>query len=291
MENLIAKATVLMEALPYIRTFAGATLVIKYGGAAMTSQDLRASFAADVVLFKYIGLNPVVVHGGGPQIGTMMKRLGKEPAFMGGHRVTDDETMDIVEMVLSGAVNKEIVSLINQAGGKGIGLSGRDAQMLLAEPLSSTTAVPELTGVDLSRVGKVVATDPSPISLLTKEGFIPIIAPVAVNQDGQALNVNADEAAGAIAGAMKAAKLIFLTDTPGILDKGGEKISSLDVSEALAKIDSGEVSGGMIPKVKAAATALREGVAKVHIVDGRVQHATLLEIFTSSGVGTEIVVN
>jgi acetylglutamate kinase len=283
MESLIAKAKVLMEALPYIRTFAGATVVVKYGGAAMTEEALKASFAADMVLLRFIGLKPVVVHGGGPMIGEMMKRLGKEPAFVGGRRVTDAETMGIVEMVLSGTINKEIVSLIAQAGGKGIGLSGRDAGMLTAEQ-----APPE-AGMDMGRVGRITAVDPVAVSLLTTEGFIPIIAPVAVDAAGEALNVNADEAAGALAGALSAAKLFFLTDTPGILDASGKKISSLTVAEAGEKIRSGEITGGMIPKVESAVAAVHAGVGKVHVVDGRLQHAVLLEIFTERGVGTQIV--
>jgi len=279
MQDLIAKAEVLIEALPYIRRFAKKKIVIKYGGSAMADAHLRASFATDVVLLKFIGLRPVIVHGGGPQIGRTLERLGKQSQFVDGLRVTDDETMEVVEMVLGGKVNREIVALIQAAGGRAIGLTGSDNDMIrVTQRLQNDR--------DLGRVGKVVTLDPEPIVVVADSGFIPVIAPIGVDASGVTHNVNADEAAGAIAAALDAEKLILLTDVPGVNDEKGNLIPQLDVQEARKRMNEGTIHGGMIPKVECCIAALESGVESAHIIDGRVVHSLLLEIFTDGGVGT-----
>jgi acetylglutamate kinase len=274
-QQLIDKAEVLIEALPYIRRFLDKTIVIKYGGHAMTDEDLRASFAVDVVLLKYIGLRPVIVHGGGPQIERTLQRLGIQSRFVKGLRVTDDATMEVVEMVLGGSVNREIVELIQRGGGQAIGLTGNDGRMLLVRRRE-----------ELGRVGEVVAVDPAPIRAASDAGFIPVIAPIGVDAHGVTHNVNADEAAGAIARALQAEKFILLTDVEGVRDASGRLIGQLTEPEVQKLVAEGTIEGGMIPKVECCLDALRGGVARAHIVDGRVLHAILLEIFTDSGVGT-----
>jgi len=291
MENPIDKAKVLVEALPYIRRFYNKTIVIKYGGSAMEDRRMKRSFALDVVLLKYIGLHPVVVHGGGPQIGEMLTKMGKKSQFIEGMRVTDGETMDVVEMVLVGKVNKEIVSLINQEGGKAIGLSGKDARLITAKKLKLTKSrgkgkKPEV--IDIGMVGEVKAINPGVIEALEKENFIPVIAPVGVGEEGETYNINADLVAGKIASALKAEKFILLTDVEGVMDEKHRLIPTLDVKQARRFITQKVISSGMIPKVNCCLNALDEGVAKTHIIDGRVEHAILLEIFTDVGIGTQI---
>jgi acetylglutamate kinase len=273
------KAAVLVEALPYIRRFFDKTIVIKYGGSAQTDPELRASFAVDVVLLKYIGLRPVIVHGGGPQIGATLKRLGRESTFVDGLRVTDDETMEVVEMVLGGKLNREIVALVQQAGGRAMGLTGSDGGMLRVERLREP---------DLGRVGSVVLVEPAAIRAASDAGFVPVIAPIGVDAQGVTHNVNADEAAGAIAIALRAEKLILLTDVEGVKDAGGRLIRQLGAQEARKSIAEGTIRGGMIPKVECCLAALAGGVASTHVIDGRMLHAILLEIFTDGGVGTLI---
>lgn len=291
MEKLIEKAKTLIEALPYMQTFRGKTFVIKYGGNAMIDEQLKHSFAQDVVLMRFIGINPVIVHGGGPQIGKTMERMGKKPSFVSGQRVTDEETMDIVEMVLGGKVNKEIVSLINQAGGRAVGLTGKDGGLLQAKKLKMTKRSEE-TGeteiIDIGLVGEVTEVRPGALEALDQGGFIPVIAPVGVGAHGETYNINADLVAGAVAGALKAEKLILLTDQAGILDKDKNLIPSLNKKKVESMVKAGTVSGGMLPKTKSCFDALEAGCAKVHIIDGRVPHALLLEIFTKEGIGTEI---
>jgi acetylglutamate kinase len=279
MKDLIDKAEVLVEAMPYIRRFANSTIVLKYGGSAMTDPALRASFARDVVLLKYIGLRPVVVHGGGPQIGRTLERLGVQSTFVDGLRVTDDQTMDVVEMVLGGTVNREIVALIQQAGGRAIGLTGNDGDMIRVTRRTSPDR-------DLGRVGEVRGVDPAAITAVTDAGYVPVIAPIGVDEDGITHNVNGDEAAGAVAEALHAEKLILLTDVPGVLDAQGTLIPQLTIGEARKHITEGTIRGGMIPKIECCIGALESGVGRTHIVDGRIQHAILLEIFTDTGVGT-----
>jgi acetylglutamate kinase len=279
MKGLIDKAEVLIEALPYIRRFYDKTIVIKYGGSAMSDASLRASFAIDVVLLKYIGLRPAIVHGGGPQIGRTLERLGVESTFVGGLRVTDDQTMEVVEMVLGGVVNREIVALVQQGGGRAIGLTGSDGGMIRV-----TRRLVE--DRDLGRVGKVMAVDPAPIAAVADAGFIPVIAPIGVDDDGVTHNVNADEAAGAVARALGAEKLILLTDVEGVLDARGGLISQLSVTEARKHIAEGTIQGGMIPKIQCCIEAIEDDVATTHIIDGRILHAILLEVFTDGGVGT-----
>lgn len=291
MKNPIDKAKVLVEALPYIQRFYNKTIVIKYGGSAMEEEGLKRSFALDVVLLKYIGLNPVVVHGGGPQIGEMLTRLGKKSQFVEGMRVTDGETMDVVEMVLVGKVNKEIVTLINQQGGKAVGLSGKDGRLILAQKLKLTRSVgkdkdPEV--IDIGMVGEVKAIDPEVIESLKKENFIPVIAPVGVGEEGETYNINADLVAGKIASALKAEKLILLTDVEGVMDEKKQLIPTLDVMQARELISQKVIASGMIPKVNCCLDALKNGVNKTHIIDGTVEHAVLLEIFTDVGIGTQI---
>ena len=291
MEKLIEKAKTLIEALPYMQTFRGKTFVIKYGGNAMIDETLKHSFAQDVVLLRFIGINPVIVHGGGPQIGTTMERMGKKPTFVSGQRVTDEETMDIVEMVLGGKVNKEIVNLINQAGGRAVGLTGKDGGLIQAKKLKMTKwseATGETEIIDIGLVGEVTEVRPGALEALDAGGFVPVIAPVGVGDHGETYNINADLVAGAVAGALKAEKLILLTDQTGILDKDKNLISSLNKKKVESMVKAGTVSGGMLPKTKSCFDALEAGCAKVHIIDGRVPHALLLEIFTQSGIGTEI---
>ena len=279
MKQLIDKAEILIEALPYIRRFYAKTIVIKYGGSAMSDEGLRASFAVDVVMLKYIGLRPVIVHGGGPQIGAALERLGKRSTFVNGRRITDDETMEVVEMVLGGKVNREIVALIQQGGGRAVGLTGNDGDMIRVTRWLEEDR-------DLGRVGKVVEVRPAPIAAVADAGFVPVIAPIGVDDGGVTHNVNADEAAGAIAGALAAEKLILLTDVEGVRDARGELIPQLSLEEARKRMAEGTIREGMIPKVECCLEALQQGVRSTHVVDGRVLHAVLLEIFTDGGVGT-----
>ncbi|WDT78907.1 MAG: acetylglutamate kinase [Candidatus Manganitrophus sp.] len=281
MSKLHDKAQILVEALPYIRAFFGKTIVIKYGGAAMTEKALKTQFAEDVVLMKYVGMNPVIVHGGGPQISGMMKRLGKEPKFVKGVRVTDAETMEIVEMVLGGTINKEIVSLINRHGGKGVGLTGKDGALIQAKPMKGEE--------EMGQVGDVKTIDPQIIKTLEGGRFIPVISPIGADEEGRSYNINADLAAGEVASALSAEKLFILTDVPGILDDKGKLLPTLSRKEVQRLIKKGVISKGMLPKVEAALSAVEGGVQKAHIIDGRVPHALLLEIFTDQGVGTEII--
>lgn len=288
----IEKAEILSEALPYIRKFYQKTVVVKYGGHAMVAEDLKESFARDIVLMKYIGLHPVVVHGGGPQIGQMLERIGKKSDFRAGMRVTDEDTMDIVEMVLVGKLNKEIVSLINRHGGQAVGLSGKDAQLIKARKLhvfryQGDDQPPEI--VDIGLVGEVQSVNVEILRLLEKSQVIPVIAPVGMGQNGETYNINADLVAGCVAGALQAEKLLLMTDVAGVLDRAGNLISSMTVAEAADALQDETLKGGMIPKVQCAIDAIQAGVGKVHIIDGRVPHAVLLELFTDHGVGTEIV--
>ncbi len=290
MEELIRKANVLLEALPYIKAFGGKTVVIKYGGSAMVNEKLRSNFAQDVILLRYIGIKPVIVHGGGPQIGEVLSKMGIKSKFVKGHRVTDDETMDIVEMVLGGKVNKEIVALIHQHGGKAVGLTGKDGGLFKAQKLvlkQDDEGPPEI--IDPGRVGRVTDVEPDIINQMDKGNFIPVIAPVGVDETGNTYNINADSVAGALAGALEAEKLILMTDVPGIQDKEGELVSSINFESIDTMMKEGVIDGGMIPKVQAAMAALSEGVSKVHIIDGRIEHSVLLEIFTQTGIGTEIL--
>jgi len=279
MKRLIDKAEVLIEALPYIRRFYDKTIVIKYGGSAMSDNELRASFAVDVVLLKYIGLRPVIVHGAGPQIGATLERLGKRSTFVDGRRVTDDETMEVVEMVLGGKVNREIVALIQRGGGRAVGLTGSDGDMIRVTQWLEEDR-------DLGRVGRVVEVSPAPIAAVADAGFVPVIAPIGVDGAGVTHNVNADEAAGAIAGALAAEKLILLTDVEGVRDGRGELIPQLSIEEARKQMAEGAIREGMIPKIECCLEALQQGVRSAHVIDGRVLHAVLLEIFTDGGVGT-----
>jgi acetylglutamate kinase len=291
---------VLIEALPYIQKFYGKTIVIKYGGHAMVDEVLKKEFALDVILMKYVGINPVIVHGGGPQINKIMERMGIKPSFVEGQRITDEETMSVVEMVLVGTINKEIVGLLNKNNGKAVGLSGRDGNLIQAELMkiykySGDERPPEI--IDIGRVGKVSGVNAGVISALENSGFIPVIAPVGVGPDGLACNINADLVAGAIAGELKAEKLLLLTDVEGVMKETGadpdgniirEMIHSLNAEETQYLIDSGIAKGGMIPKLKACLKAIKEGVKKAHIIDGRKSHSILLELFTDKGIGTEI---
>jgi len=292
MGSTINKAKILIEALPYIRRFYDKTIVIKYGGNAMIDEGLKESFALDVVLMRYIGLNPVIVHGGGPQIGKVLAQMGKKTEFVEGMRVTDGETMDVVEMVLVGKVNKEIVGLINRHGGRAVGLSGKDGQLILAKKMNvykrkEDGSPPE--PIDIGMVGEVVSVNPSVILAMEERHFIPVIAPVGVGEGGESYNINADLVAGEIASALKAEKLILLTDVPGILDERDQLIRTLDVGRARELLEKGGITGGMIPKVRCCLDALQGGVTKTHIIDGRVEHTLLLEIFTDQGIGTEIL--
>jgi len=277
----IEKIKTLFESLPYIRKFFNKTIVIKYGGNAMVEDELKKSFARDVVLMKYVGINPVIVHGGGPQIGGLLTKLGKETRFVKGIRVTDDETMDVVEMVLVGKINKEIVGLINHFGGKAVGLGGKDGGLLKAKPL-------KIKGEQMGFVGDVEEVNPAVIKTLEMSSFIPVIAPVGGGDEGRSYNINADTVAGKIASALQAEKLILLTDVLGVLDKNKELISSLSLSEARSLITKKIAVGGMIPKLQCCMEAVAGGVKAAHIIDGRVEHAVLLEVFTDKGIGTAI---
>lgn len=291
MQDLINKANVLMEALPYLKRFAGTTIVIKYGGHAMADEQLKESFARDVVLLKYIGLNPVIVHGGGPQINETLKKYGIVSEFVRGMRVTDAATMGVVEMVLVGQVNKEVVGLINRHGGRAVGLSGKDGELLLAEKMLQEIRREdgEIERVDIGFVGDVIHVNQALIDTLEQGKFIPVIAPVGVGAGGESYNINADVVAGRVAAALKAEKLILLTDVQGVKDKQGNLLTGVSVGEMRRLISDESIVGGMIPKVECCADALAGGVKKAHIIDGRVEHAVLLEIFTDKGVGTEIV--
>jgi len=273
------KIKTLLEALPYIKRFAGSIFVVKYGGAAMEEENLKKEFAKDMVLLKYVGINPVVVHGGGPKINKLLTDLNIPSNFIDGLRVTDEKTLEIAEMVLSGSVNKEIVKNINDMGGKAIGLSGKDGRLLLAK---------KVKGKDIGLVGEIVGVDVSIIKDIIKHGYIPVIAPIADGLDGKSYNINADTAAGSIAKALSAEKLILLTDVSGVLDKEENLISSLKKSEVVILIKNKTVSGGMIPKVGCCVDAIEGGVEQTHIIDGRIPHAILLEVFTDSGIGTQI---
>lgn len=282
------KAKVLSEALPYIRRFHGKIIVVKYGGNAMTDDALKRSFAHDVVLLKLVGMNPVIVHGGGPQIDEQLARLGKKGEFVQGMRVTDAETMDVVEMVLGGQVNKEVVTLINQAGGKAVGLTGQDGAFVRARKMLLSDKGNGGGKIDIGQVGEIASIDPKVIWALQEGGFIPVVAPIGVGEDGQSYNINADLVAGKLAEVLKAEKLVVLTNTPGVLDKSGKLLTGLTPKKIDALVADGTLSGGMLPKISSALDAARAGVKSVHIIDGRVEHAVLLEILTDEGVGTLI---
>lgn len=291
MQELINKANILIEALPYMQRFYGKTIVIKYGGNAMVEEHLKRGFAHDIILLKLIGINPVVVHGGGPQIGKVLEQMGRKTNFVQGMRVTDSETMNVVEMVLGGKVNKEIVGNINSAGGRAVGLSGKDGNLIMAHKLEMTmvnpdTLTPEI--VDVGMVGEVDCVNPEVLRALEQSNFIPVIAPIGVGPNGETYNINADLVAGRVAGALKAEKLMLLTDVEGVLDKAGKLISTIDIDAVSALIEDGTISGGMIPKVTCCVDAVSEGVTKAHIIDGRMEHTCLLEIFTDKGIGTAV---
>jgi len=291
MEDPVDKAKVLIEALPYIRRFYDKTIVIKYGGSTMEEEGLKRKFALDVILLKVIGINPVIVHGGGPQIGDLLNRLGKKSEFIEGMRVTDRETMDVVEMVLVGKVNKELVALINGQGGKAVGLSGKDGKLIVAKKMKLTKSrgknePPEL--IDIGMVGEVERVNPEVIEALKRDNFIPVIAPVGMGESGETYNINADLVAGRIAAGLKAEKFLLLTDVEGVKDEKGELIATLDAKRARRLIAQKVISSGMIPKVNCCLEALEGGVTKTHIIDGRVEHAILLEMFTDVGIGTQI---
>jgi len=292
MTTHIDRARVLIEALPYIRRFNGATIVVKYGGHAMVDEKLKHDFALDIILMKYVGMNPVVVHGGGPQIGDFLKRLSIESEFVDGMRVTDRQTMDVVEMVLVGKVNKEIVTLINQNGGSAVGLSGKDGHLISAKKMKYLKRGGEDQAseiIDMGMVGEITSVDNGILVTTMESGFIPVIAPVGSGKEGETYNINADLVAGEIASSLSARKLVLLTDTEGVLNENGTLISTLKVEEARELIGDGTIKGGMIPKVKCCLDALAAGVGKAHIIDGRAPHAILLEILTKIGVGTEII--
>ena len=290
-ENTIAavdKAQVLAEALPYIRRFHDKTIVVKYGGNAMTDPKLKESFARDVVLLKLVGMNPVVVHGGGPQIDELLKRLGKQGRFVQGMRVTDEETMDIVEMVLGGQVNKEIVNLINRHGGKAVGITGQDGGFIRARKLLMPSKDAPDQMLDIGQVGEITSIDPSVIAFLDQGDFIPVVAPIGVGANGESYNINADVVAGKLAEVLNAEKLILLTNTPGVLDKDGRLLTGLTPKQIDELFADGTLYGGMLPKIASALDAARSGVRSVHIIDGRVEHSLLLEVLTDQGVGTLI---
>jgi len=284
-------AHVLIEALPYIRRFRGKTMVIKYGGNAMVEQSLKQGFARDVVLMKLVGINPVVVHGGGPQIGSLLDRLGKDSEFVQGMRVTDSETMDVVEMVLGGLVNKEIVNLLNRHGGRAVGLTGKDGDLIRARKMLVRRDAPELKApeiIDIGHVGEVESIDVSVVDMLVQGDFIPVIAPIGVGADGYSYNINADLVAGKVAEVLGAEKLLLLTNTSGLLDVSGRLISELDVDSVDELVRQGVIKGGMLPKIRCAVDAVQAGVRSAHIIDGRVEHAIMLDLFTDEGVGTLI---
>jgi acetylglutamate kinase len=284
-------AHVLIESLPYIQKFNGKTVVIKYGGNAMTDDQLKQFFAMDIVLMKLVGINPIVVHGGGPQIGKVLEKLGKSTEFIDGMRVTDKETMDVVEMVLGGLVNKQIVNLINQHGGKAVGLTGKDGDFIRARKITMQNNAPENASeiIDLGHVGEVSSIDSAVVDMLGNSGFIPVIAPIGVGDDGRSYNINADLVAGKIAEVLKAEKLILLTNTIGILDQQKNLLTGLSIEDISQLTADGTITNGMIPKTRCAVDALKSGVKSVHIIDGRVEHALLLELFTDQGVGTLLV--
>ncbi|KMN30543.1 MULTISPECIES: acetylglutamate kinase [Chromobacterium] len=291
MENAVPtdaaeKALILAEALPYIRRFSGKTLVIKYGGNAMTDAALKEGFAKDVVMLKLVGINPVVVHGGGPQINELLSRVGKQGEFIQGMRVTDSDTMDLVEMVLGGLVNKEIVSLINKHGGKAVGLTGKDGHFIRASKMYLKSETDD--EIDIGQVGEISSIDPALVSLLDSQDFIPVVAPIGVGEDGEAYNINADLVAGKLAETLGAEKLVLMTNTPGVLDKNGKLLTGLSAQQVDGLFADGTIHGGMLPKISSALDAARNGVNAVHIIDGRVPHALLLEILTDAGVGTMI---
>ncbi|MGQ0696219.1 MAG: acetylglutamate kinase [Nitrospiraceae bacterium] len=297
MNKLIKKANVLIEALPYIRTFRGKTVVVKYGGHAMTDSSLKERFAQDVVLLKYVGINPVIIHGGGPQIDKMLDRLGIEAKFRHGVRVTDEETMAIVEMVLGGTINMEITDLINRHGGSAVGLTGKDGGLILSRPLTAKAWAESLERdldgvegeVDFGLVGDIEKVDPSLLHKLQDDHYIPIIAPIGTDREGNTYNINADLMAGAVAGALRAEKLVMMTDIKGIRDAKGRHLSTVSRKDVQRMVKKGTITDGMLPKVHACLDALEQGAGKAHIIDGRVPHAILLEIFTRKGIGTEIV--
>ena len=282
------KAKVLAEALPYIQRFHGKTIVIKYGGNAMTDEKLKHSFASDVVLLKLVGINPVIVHGGGPQIDDQLRKVGKVGEFIQGMRVTDAETMDVVEMVLGGQVNTDIVNLINQHGGRAVGLSGTDGPLIRARKMMMRGQDNPKELIDIGQVGEVESIDPEVVQLLTAQKFVPVIAPVGVGKDGESYNINADLVAGKLAEILKAEKLVVLTNTPGVLDKNGNLLTGLTAKKIDELFADGTISGGMLPKIGSALEAVKNGVNSCHIIDGRVEHALLLEVLTSEGVGTLI---
>jgi acetylglutamate kinase len=296
MNRLIKKANVLIEALPYIRTFKGKTIVIKYGGHAMTDAPLKERFAQDVVLLKYVGLNPVIVHGGGPQIDKMLHRLGIEAKFLHGVRVTDEATMEIVEMVLAGKINMEIVDLLNRHGGLAVGLSGKDGGLMLSRPLTAKAWAASMEkdldvgdgDEDFGLVGEVQSIDPTLVRKLQQDHYIPVIAPIGTNREGNTYNINADLVAGAMAAALGAEKLVMMTDVKGIRDAKGRHLSTVSRKDVQRMVKKGTISEGMLPKVHACLDALGGGVGKAHIIDGRIPHAILLEVFTRKGIGTEI---
>ena len=283
-------AEILIEALPYIQALDRKTVVIKYGGNAMVDEGLKSSFAQDIVLLKQVGVNPVIVHGGGPQIGRLLERIGKESRFIEGMRVTDSETMDVVQMVLGGLVNKEIVSLINTHGGRAVGLTGKDGGLINARRLELSVSKSEQTSeiIDLGHVGEVESIDPSVVKVLDEDDFIPVIAPVGVGKDGASYNINADLVAGKLASVLAAEKLLLLTNTPGVMDDSGELLTGLDAHGTDQLIEDGIIHGGMLPKVACALDAVKSGVKTSHIIDGRVKHSVLLELLTNRGVGTLI---
>ena len=284
-------ANVLGEALPYIQNFVGKTIVVKYGGNAMVDEKLKAGFARDIVLLKLIGINPVVVHGGGPQIGQLLEKIGKQSEFVDGMRVTDSETMDVVEMVLGGLVNKDIVNLINRHGGKAVGLTGKDGDLIRARKMVFKRNTPELDApeiIDIGHVGEVSSINTSVVDMLTQGNFIPVIAPIGTGEDGMSYNINADLVAGKMAETLQAEKLILLTNTEGLLDKQGKLLTGLSSQRVDELIEDGTIHGGMLPKISSALDAVRAGVNSSHIIDGRVEHAVMLEIFTDEGVGTLI---
>jgi acetylglutamate kinase len=284
-------AHVLSEALPYIQRFGGKTVVIKYGGNAMENEELKQSFARDVVLMKLVGINPVVVHGGGPQIGDLLKRLGKTSEFVDGMRVTDAETMDVVEMVLGGLVNKEIVNLLNRHGGRAVGLTGKDGDLIRARRMYIERKTPDLEVpeiIDIGHVGEVESIDASVVNMLTHSDFIPVIAPIGIGNDGHSYNINADLVAGKMAEVLRAEKLILLTNTRGLLDKGGNLLTGLTLERVDTLVADGTITGGMLPKIACALDAVKGGVNSAHIIDGRVPHAVLVELFTDEGIGTLI---
>jgi len=295
MSSGLGKATevarILGEALPYIRRFRGKTVVVKYGGNAMVDEQLKSGFARDIVLMRLVGISPVVVHGGGPQIGKVLEKIGKESRFVDGMRVTDSETMDVVEMVLGGLVNKDIVSLITRHGGRAVGLTGKDGDLIRARKLTISRDAPELDApeiIDMGHVGEVASVDVSVVDMLVSGGFIPVIAPIGVGEDGHSYNINADLVAGRVAEVLGAEKLILLTNTKGLLDRQGNLLTGLSAGEVDKLIADGTVHGGMLPKIQCALSAVKSGVRSAHIIDGRMEHAVLIELFTDEGVGTLI---